>query len=168
MLVHVFLKTLFLGAVGAAAYTDWRWRIIPNALNAFILFLGVSNGILMHRLLESACGTALGLVFGLLPALILRIPLLSGIGGGDLKMMAALGAWYGPQTLLWVLAAGSVLAVAGGLANLAKSKKLLLWVYLLPVRGRERFDEEVLPFGVYLAAGTYLIEAAKILMLGGM
>ncbi|WP_027719145.1 prepilin peptidase [Desulfovirgula thermocuniculi] len=164
----LLLKVLLLVLVAIAAYTDWKWRIIPNRLNLLMFCTGVAGGVLAHRLLESVCGAALGLALGLLPALILRVPVLAGIGGGDLKMMAALGAWYGPYDLLWVLAAGSVLAVAGGLANLARSGKLLLWVYLFPVRGRERFDEEVLPFGVYLAAGVYLVEAAKILLAGGL
>lgn len=164
----LLLKVLFLALVVVAAYTDWKWRIIPNKLNLLMFCAGIVGGILTRHLLESICGAALGLVFGLLPALILRVPVLAGIGGGDLKMMAALGAWYGPRELLWVLAAGSVLAVVGGMANLARSGKLLLWVYLLPIRGRERFDEEVLPFGVYLAAGAYLVEIAKILLVGGL
>jgi len=167
-LLQVLLKALFLVLVGAAAYIDWKRRIIPNRLNLLIFCTGIGNALLTHRLPDALFGAVLGLGVGLLPALILRVPVLSGIGGGDLKMMASLGAWYGPGALLWVLAAGSALAVAGGVVNLARSGKLLLWVSLLPFRDRERFAEEVLPFGVYLAIGVYFIEIIEYLLKGGL
>jgi leader peptidase (prepilin peptidase)/N-methyltransferase len=65
-----------------------------------------------------------------------------GLGGGDAYMLAGSGAWVGwigiPTTLLWASLAGLSLVVAG----LAVGR---------PIRADQR-----LPFGVFLAAGTWL------------
>ncbi|MDR8937814.1 Type 4 prepilin-like proteins leader peptide-processing enzyme [Burkholderia multivorans] len=63
---------------------------------------------------------------------------IEGIGFGDLKLLAALGAWLGcaalPQVVLFA-------AVTGALVGLVAT-----W------RGRMRFEEPI-PFGPFLAAG---------------
>jgi len=62
-----------------------------------------------------------------------------GIGYGDFKLLAALGAWLGWAALPQIVA---IAAVAGALTGLVAT-----WA------GRRRFDEP-LPFGPYLAAGA--------------
>ena len=46
---------------------------------------------------------------------------LGGLGGGDVKLLAALGAWAGPADALWIAlysgVAGGVLAIVTALAN---------------------------------------------------
>ncbi len=78
-----------------------------------------------------------------------------GMGYGDFKLLAALGAWLGwtalPQIVL-------IAAVAGAVVGLAAT-----W------RGRMRF-EEPLPFGPFLAAGgaiTLFLGTPLYLALGG-
>jgi prepilin peptidase CpaA len=88
--------------------TDLRTRRIPNVLTfgaaagafGFYLFGGGWSG-----LGWSVGGWAVGLAV-FLPLFVLR-----GLGGGDVKLLAALGAWLGPGTTIW-LALWS--AVAGG------------------------------------------------------
>lgn len=93
---------------GLACLTDIRSRRIPNVLTlgaaagAFGNFL-VTDG--LRGLGWSAAGWAVGLAM-FLPLFVLR-----GIGGGDVKLMAALGAWLGPVNAVW-LALYS--ALAGG------------------------------------------------------
>ncbi|WP_323121541.1 prepilin peptidase [Burkholderia alba] len=80
---------------------------------------------------------------------------IEGIGYGDLKLLAALGAWLGWEALPQVVL---IAAVAGAVVGLVAT-----W------RGRMRF-EEPLPFGPFLAVGgaaTLFFGTPFYLLLGG-
>lgn len=62
-----------------------------------------------------------------------------GMGYGDFKMIAALGAWFGWMCLVFIVIMASFLAIATGLIRMFS--------------GRARF-EEYFPFGPYLAIAT--------------
>jgi len=109
------LKPLVLaGAVllaAFAAWTDLRWRRIPNWLTVPALLIGViANTVLAgwSGLKASLLGAALGL------ALLLPFVLLRSLGAGDWKLAGALGAFTGPGPLVDLLL-GSIL-VAGVMA----------------------------------------------------
>ena len=99
-------------AVVAAAW-DLRTRKIPNVLTfgtalAAVLLHGLTGGL-------SGAGMALaGWVVGL--ALFLPMFALGGMGAGDVKLLAAVGACVGPLAVVWVALftsiAGGVLALA--------------------------------------------------------
>lgn len=76
-----------------ATYTDIRWRIIPNYIAVMIVLLAGYNHFLN--------GTwQMGLI-GLGLMLILFIPYLLGqIGGGDVKLLLALGFYLGIGIIL--------------------------------------------------------------------
>lgn len=92
----------------AACVTDLRSRRIPNGLTfgaaAAALAYGLVSGGL-HGLGWAVAGWTAGL------AVFLPFFLLRGLGGGDVKLMAALGAWLGPMSAVWV---GLFGAIAGG------------------------------------------------------
>jgi prepilin peptidase CpaA len=98
-----------------ACVTDLRTRRIPN-----VLTLGAAVAALAYHaaaaggagLLTALVGWGLGLLV-FLPLFALR-----GIGGGDVKLLAALGAWLGASMVLWVAAFA---ALAGGLFALVVS-----------------------------------------------
>jgi prepilin peptidase CpaA len=98
-------------AVGVAAIgcaTDLRSRRIPN----WLTFGAALAGVVTHTAIGGWAGLAQaagGWCVGLL--LFLPFFLLRGMGGGDVKLLAALGAWLGPGSTLW-LAAWS--AICGG------------------------------------------------------
>jgi prepilin peptidase CpaA len=109
----VALSRVAVMLIGACAcVTDWRSRRIPNvltlgaALAAFAVF-GVLLG--FKGLLTSVSGWLVGCLL-FLPWFLLR-----GMGAGDVKLLAALGAWTGPALVVWVAlyaaVAGGVLAV---------------------------------------------------------
>jgi prepilin peptidase CpaA len=97
----------------AACVTDLHSRRIPNWLTfgaaALALAIQYATGG------QSAAAHAMG---GWVTGLFLFMPLflLGGMGAGDVKLLAALGAWLGPQDTFWLAIyssmAGGVIAVA--------------------------------------------------------
>ncbi len=97
----------------AATREDVRSRRIPNVITGPALLLGVGT----HLVLGGPAGALYSLAGALLAGAIL-LPgwLLKYTGAGDVKLMAAVGAWLAyPQSLYAVLAA----LIVGGLISLA-------------------------------------------------
>jgi prepilin peptidase CpaA len=98
-----------------ACVPDLRTRRIPNALTfgaalTALLFHGVTGG--WSGLLGAIGGWLLG------AALFFPIFALRGMGAGDVKLLAAVGAWLGPAQVIWV---ALITSVAGGILGLAVS-----------------------------------------------
>lgn len=104
--------TLF-ALLAAATWVDMRKHRIPNLISLG----GVLAGLLINTGLHGLDGflAALG---GLSLAFVIMLPfyLLKGMGAGDVKLMAAVGAFIGPHQVL--LAVGLTLG-AGSIAGLA-------------------------------------------------
>ena len=101
-----------LGIACIACVTDIRSRRIPNLLTlgaavAAIGFHVVSAG--TSGLFLALSGWAVGLL------LFLPFFALGGMGGGDVKLLAALGAWVGPRDVVWLAIYTSL---AGGVLGL--------------------------------------------------
>jgi prepilin peptidase CpaA len=109
------LAAVIVATVGCA--TDLHNRRIPNLLTFGAAILGIAvsgwNGG-VHAATLSAAGWMVGLAIFFLPFA------LGGLGGGDVKLLAALGAWVGPVDVIWVAlytgVAGGVLAFGTALA----------------------------------------------------
>ena len=100
-------------SLAVASVIDLRSQRIPNALTIPTALAALAYHLLIHGpggLWASLSG--LGLGFGLMLApYLFRV-----MGGGDVKLMAAVGAWVGPQV---VLVAFLLTSLAGGLYALA-------------------------------------------------
>jgi prepilin peptidase CpaA len=102
----------------AGCVTDLRTRRIPNALT----FSAAAAAVAFHGLDAGFAGVGHSLA-GLAVGLVLFLPLfaLRGLGGGDVKLLAALGAWIGPGAAvwmaLWTAIAGGPLALAVALSR---------------------------------------------------
>src|SRR3954467_10040203 len=96
----------------AAAIFDIRSRTIPN----WLVVAGLVSGFVLNAMLAGLAGLGDSLLgFGL--ALLIYVPLfvLRAMGGGDVKLMAALGSLSGPHNwlVLFVFAslAGGIFAI---------------------------------------------------------
>jgi prepilin peptidase CpaA len=110
------MKTTYVAAllVGfGACITDIRSRRVPNILT----FGAAVVAVLFHTLDGQAGGFFQSVEGWFVGAAVFFIPFaLGGLGGGDVKLLAALGAWVGPVDAVWTaLYAG----VAGGVLALA-------------------------------------------------
>jgi prepilin peptidase CpaA len=112
--MHSFAWWPTVAVVLVATFTDLRSRRIPNWLVLPFLLLGIVVSTWMggwHGLGQSFSGLGLALlVFGFMFWI-------GGMGGGDVKLLAAIGAWVGPSQLLIALV---ITGLAGGVM-------VLLW-----------------------------------------
>lgn len=145
MTENTVVTAMVLATSVAACVLDVRTRRIPNVLT----FGSALAGVAFHTL-SSGGGGALTSAGGWLTGTLLFLPFfaLRGMGGGDVKLLAALGAWLGPQETLWLAAysalAGGVIgagvALARGYLGTALRNVLAMityWMYVgfRPVEG---------------------------------
>lgn len=152
-------------AVGIAMVTDMRWRRIPNLLTFPTMLLGL----VLRTTFQGGEGFALSLC-GMLaaPVLLLLLHAGRGLGMGDIKLAAAVGAILGPPlTLVAVLLtalAGGVVALVAQLRPGGLLAQMLSTVLIgVPVLGRwaqrahrREHDPSTLtiPYGVGIAIGS--------------
>ena len=157
---------IFAALLVVLTITDLRERILPDEVN----FFGLGVGLLLSFFTKPTDGTALWLsnrwfefpppqpvlsfADAVLGAIVgsgllwvvaegyFRLRGREGMGLGDVKMMAAVGAFLGLKRTLMTILAGSLLGSVIGILLIAISKK-----------GR---DYE-LPFGTFLGAGALLV-----------
>ena len=108
MINETFIPLIVIAIIVVACVVDVRTRRIPN-----VLTFGAALGGVLIQILAGGFQGALTAASGWLVGTLLFLPfvLLRGMGGGDVKLLAAIGAWLGPADTLW-LAAYS--ALAGG------------------------------------------------------
>lgn len=164
--VNALKWAVFAALLVVLTITDLRERLLPDAVN----FFGLGAGLVFSLFTKSLDGTALWLanrwfefpppqmalsfadaVLGALAGSGLlwivaegyfRLRGREGMGLGDVKMMAAVGAFLGLKRTMMTVLAGSLLGSVIGIFLIAISKK-----------GR---DYE-LPFGTFLGAGALLV-----------
>src|SRR5690606_11406589 len=154
----------FLLLVAAAAWLDVRAGRIPNLLTVG----GLAAALALRALpgpgavLPGLAGAGIALAVGL-PLFALR-----GLGGGDVKLLAAVGAFLGPERLVTALlaggVAGGVLALAVALrrgvllpALLGTGNVLAHWVTLGRAGERRTLTSAgaiTVPYGVAIAVGA--------------
>ncbi|WP_250452302.1 A24 family peptidase [Caballeronia sp. ATUFL_M2_KS44] len=126
----------------AASLVDYDTRYLPDVLTLPLLWaglivnLGEGGFATLH---DAVVGAIAGYLFLWCVYWLFRLARgVEGMGYGDFKLLAAIGAWLGWASLAQVVL---ISAVAGAVFGI-----LATW------RGRMRF-EEPLPFGPFLAAG---------------
>ena len=145
-----FFIALLAAAMLWAAVGDWRSRTIPNWLNATIALLAIPfwwsvgldpwPGVALQLALAAA-------VFGLF-AIAFR---LGAMGGGDVKMAAALALWLPFAGVVKLLA---VMSIAGGILTLAM---------LAAHRMAKAAGQPEIPYGIAIAFGGFWVFGERIL-----
>jgi prepilin peptidase CpaA len=161
-----------------AGILDWRYKRIPNWLTVAGLVAGIGANAVVAGW-PGAKGSLLGAGLGLL--VLLPLVLLRALGGGDWKLIGALGALLGPGRLVDVLIAAlivagvmaAVLVIAKGrvretlrnIANLVRS--LLLFRMPGPEVSLDNPNSVRIPFGVAVAVAAVLYSGTELWRMSG-
>lgn len=155
---------LFFTVLLAACLFDLLSRRVPNWLTVGMLCAGLGARYAEQGIEEAGMGL-LGAFIGLL---ILFFPFHKRwVAGGDVKLLAAMGAWLGPRDVVLAALFGSV---AGGLLSLyyllrspsgrrreiLTNLRLTFWLRSIPDIG-PRSKRESPPYTLALAAGAITI-----------
>ena len=168
----VLVLALVVAAV--AGWLDWRCRRIPNWLTIPGLLVGIGMNAVASGW-QGAKASLLGVLLAL--ALLLPFVLLRSLGGGDWKLVGALGAFLGPEPLVTVLL--SAIFVAGAMAigliiykhrvgQAARNiGRMLIALFSLRLPGPELTLENPeslkVPFGVAVALTVILYGTGRLL-----
>jgi prepilin peptidase CpaA len=158
-----------------AAVTDWHNFTIRNAITLPLMV----TGIIYHALIADGLGIFESVAAACLMAAILFVPYAMGVmGGGDLKLLAAVGAWLGIRLTFYVLIASSIIQGVYALALLMRPGQLrrtllnfqlmyyklrTLGAHLGPderiesIVGKEDRRRRAIPFGVMIALGVVIV-----------
>jgi prepilin peptidase CpaA len=116
-----FPSAVIVATASVAAVTDlWKFKVY-NALTVPVLL----SGLVYHGIVGGWSGLGLSLLgmlcgFGVL----FFFFLLGGYGGGDVKLLAATGAWLGAEATLYIFLASSIAAAIYALALVVYYGKL--------------------------------------------
>jgi prepilin peptidase CpaA len=160
-----------LSAVLVAAATDiWKFKVY-NALTLPLLL----SGLIYHGWRLELANSILGVLFGFAALILLYI--IGGMGGGDVKLMAAIGAWLGMPLTFYVFIASSLAAGAYALGLVIWNGRLgetmvnlhIMWLRLASVGRYLAADDQVerevrrsdrrsriIPFAAMVAVGLIM------------
>ena len=165
--------------LGWAAAEDLRARRIPNWLTLALVLGGIARSFLPGSGVtpgEAAAGFGAG--FGLM---LIRFAI-NAVGGGDVKLMAGIGAWLGPDMVLKVFVVEAIIAMVvvvaqaarrGRMAALARNSAVVAMNLAMGDVGGETAaaqpaaGERLLPFAVPTLAAVVVVVAANWVGKGG-
>lgn len=172
-IVNIILCALLLGAV----WSDVKSHRIPNRL----VFVGAGLGLLLNSVLPEGTGFVSGLpgalglwkaLEGLALGMIIFLPMyiLRAMGAGDVKLMAMVGAFIGPNALIGTIVLtfliGGVLSLLtalrlGTLDRLFDNLRTMMMssifkavLHEMPTIDSASVSAGKLPYGVAIATGT--------------
>jgi len=139
-----FFYFLFLAALLAVIFIDIHHQIIPDVISLPGIVIGFAGSFINAQVTWQESGIGLLVGGGILYAVALGYYLLTrreGMGGGDIKFLAMIGAFLGWQSLPFVIFISALLGTIVGIGAMVKQKK----------GGRT-----VIPYGPFLAVAAYL------------
>ncbi|CAK0754884.1 Leader peptidase / N-methyltransferase [Gammaproteobacteria bacterium] len=142
---QAFATLCFTGILIAASAIDLEHQILPDVLTLPLLWLGLALS--LHGVFVDSSTAIIGAMAGYLSlwSVYWGFRLLTGkegMGYGDFKLLAALGAWMGWRTLPLVLFFSSLVGAVVG-------------ILLIITRGRSR--HQPIPFGPFLAVAGWIV-----------
>ncbi len=145
---------LFAFAVITSSFIDLEHMILPDRFTLSGIVIGLVGAYLNpdREFIDAVLGVLLGGGFLLaIASFYLYVRKIEGMGGGDIKLLAWIGAVCGVQSILFVVLASSVFGLFVGVFYMIGSKEGI---------------KTGIPFGPYLALGAliYLLFDVDILM----
>lgn len=142
-----FFYTVFVSMLLIITVIDLQHMIIPDELSLSGILIGFISVFFTGEMVwwESLLGAALGGgVFLGIAMLYEKMAKQEGLGGGDIKLLAMIGAWLGIQSILVVIVISSALGSLVGISLMLFKRKNL---------------KTAIPFGPFLAVAAiiYLI-----------
>jgi len=119
------------------SFIDLWYRIIPNFMVAIALIIGIIFSFIAKT---SFVDTILGMIAGGgILFLLALVP--NAIGGGDIKIMFAIGSFLGLNRTLWALLLAFII-----------SSIISIVLILLKIKG----TKDYIPFGPFLSLGSFI------------
>lgn len=134
----------FLAALLAIIFIDWRHQLIPDVISLPGIVLGFLLAFVNPLVSWQDAGLGLLIGGGSLYAVAAGYYLLTrreGMGGGDIKLLAMIGAFLGWQSLPFVVFSSSLAGTIVGIGAMVKQRK---------------GGQTVIPYGPFLALGGIL------------
>jgi leader peptidase (prepilin peptidase)/N-methyltransferase len=152
---ELFFYFAFFAALLVIIFIDIHHQIIPDSISLPGILIGFAgsffNGLVTWQ--QSALGIVLGGgVLYTVAYAYYAVTKREGMGGGDIKLLAMIGAFLGWQSLLYVLFSSSLVGSIVGIAAMCKQRK----------GGQTR-----IPYGPFLALGaiSYLLFSPQLVQL---
>ncbi len=134
--------TVFCSSLLVITVIDLHHRIIPNEISLPGILVGFLFALLTGDITwwESLLGALIGGgIFFSIAYLYEKFAKREGLGGGDIKLLAMMGAWMGYQSVLIVIVISSLLGSLIGIILMLKNKQNM---------------QTAIPFGPFLAIGA--------------
>ncbi len=141
----------FVALLVAITFIDLEHRIIPDELSLGGLALGLATSYWVPGLgmVSSVVGAGLGYAtFGLLSWAYFKAKGRVGLGGGDVKLLAMLGAFMGPLAVFHIILVSSL---AGSVVGLGYA------VFLRSRGGQDPLMQVAIPFGPFLVVAALYV-----------
>jgi len=135
---------------------DLEFKIIPDSLSLPLIVLGLLSGLIKTNDISLAnsffSGLAAFTFFYMIALYYVYVVKKEGLGGGDIKLIAAIGAFVGIVGILFTLLSSSIIAL------------IAIGIYKLFNRNF-RIAETHIPFGPFLITGStiYILWGQKII-----
>ena len=144
---------IFVSALIVITFIDFEHKIIPDLISLPGILYGVLTALVLQRI--SFVDSILGLLLGggsllLVAGLYYLLTKKEGMGLGDVKLLAMMGAFLGWQSILFIIMIGSITGAVIGVAAMLIKKK------------DRRY---AIPFGPFLSLGAvaYLFYGQEII-----
>ena len=146
-MIEIFSAIIIIGALLILSWIDFKTFILPDYLTYSLIAYGLVANIFLGLGWANIESSILGAVFGFvslyaLNQLYLKIKGQHGIGMGDAKLLAGLGACLGIQSLPHILLIASISGLIGG----------YVWLKI-----HQQDHSHAFPFGPFIAFGGIIV-----------
>jgi len=167
-MIYILTICILTPILAILCWKDCKYRLLPNSYTVTLMVIGI----IWRFAFGGLSGVIDGVLGGLACAAFLFIPfLLKGAGGGDLKMIFAVGIFTGVRyccaEMLFISLAGLFLGIVMLIWRKVDGRRLLHYLRSIfdwrydRQKGRESLPEKSdekgrVPFGVAIALGTVI------------